>query len=220
MAKKKRKGLFSLNSILGNLIAIGLTAVLLIVITLFALNVYTRHGQNIVVPDLNGLQADEAEAILRSKGLDMLIIDSIYKLDAVPGGVIDQTPKAGNNVKSGRDIYVTIHAYSPQKISIPNLTDYSARQAISLLQSIGFSDIEIEEVPAEYSGLVLSVLYKGRPLIADEQVPAGSRLRLRVGMIHEPDEEFNEDYIHHPDGESTSGSINTSEVESIDEGFF
>ena len=222
MAKKKTKRLFSLNSILGNLIAIGITAVVLVVITLFALNIYTRHGENIVVPDLSGLQADEAEAILESKKLQMVVIDSIYKLDAVPGGIIEQAPKAGNNVKTGRHIYITIYAYSPQKISIPGLTDYSARQAISLLQSIGFNDIEIVEVPHEYSGIVLSVEYKGRPLLADEQIPAGSRLKLNVGVTQDPDDfddDFNEDYIHYPDRVNQSDA-SESETGSIDEGFF
>lgn len=220
MAKNKKRSLFSLNSILGNLVAMGVVGALLIVLTLFLLNVYTRHGHNVVVPDLSGLQADEADAILQSKGLSMLIVDSIYNLDAVPGGIIEQTPKAGNNVKEGRDIYVTIYAYSAQKISIPGLTDYSARQAISLLNSIGFPDIEIVEVPAQYSGLVVALEYKGRTLMADEQIPAGSRLRLKVGMIEEADdnEEFNEDYINYPDGRTAPQKA--EEANSIDDSFF
>ncbi len=220
MAKNKKRRFFSLNSILGNLVAMGVVGALLIVLTLFLLSVYTRHGQNIVVPDLSGLKAEEAHAILQSKGLSMQVVDSIYNLDAVPGGIIEQTPKAGNNVKKGRDIYVTIYAYSAQKISIPGLKDYSARQAISLLNSIGFPDIEIVEVPAEYSGLVQSVDYKGRPLMADEQIPAGSRLLLKVGIIQEGDEndDFNEDYINYPDGVPPIQKV--EDKSSIDDSFF
>jgi len=35
-------------------------------------------------------------------------VDSIYQRNAVPGAIIDQTPKAGNKVKQGRSIYITI----------------------------------------------------------------------------------------------------------------
>lgn len=181
MGKKKDKKKFPGNNIFLNLIAIGIVAVLLLVVTLLFLNVYTRHGHNVVVPELQGLQAEEAEAILKSKGLTVQVIDSIFKVGAVPGSIIEQTPKPGNNVKEGRSIYLTIYAYNPQQISVPELVDFSSRQAVALLNSIGFNEITIEEVPAEYSGLVLSVEYKGRRLLPDEQIPAGSPLRLKVG---------------------------------------
>ena len=122
MSKKKINKKFPGNNIFLNLIAIAVVGVLLVVSTLYFLNIYTRHGQNIIVPDLNGLQADEAEQMLRSKGLSALVIDSIFKLDAVPGAVIDQTPRAGNKVKEGRSIYITIYSYNPQQISIPDFS--------------------------------------------------------------------------------------------------
>ena len=169
------------NNILLNVVAIGVVAILLFVLTLLFLNVYTRHGQNVVVPQLQGFQEEEAEAILKSKGLDIQVVDSIYKKDAVPGSIIDQTPKPNNKVKEGRDIYVTIYARNPQQVSVPGLVDFSARQAIALLNSIGFKQITIEEIPAQYSGLVISVEYRGKKLIPDEQIPAGSPLKLVVG---------------------------------------
>ena len=181
MSAKPTSKKFPGNSIFLNVIAIGIVAVLLLVLTLFFLNVYTRHGQNVVVPQLQGFQEEEAEVILKSKGLDIQVVDSIYKKDAVPGSIIDQTPKPNNKVKEGREIYVTIYARNPQQVSVPGLVDFSARQAIALLNSIGFTQIAIEEVPAQYSGLVISVEYRGKKLMPDEQIPAGSPLKLVVG---------------------------------------
>lgn len=225
MSKKKINKKFPGNNVFLNLIAIAVVGVLLVVSTLYFLNIYTRHGQNIIVPDLNGLQADEAEQMLRSKGLSALVIDSIFKLDAVPGAVIDQTPRAGNKVKEGRSIYITIYSYNPQQISIPELVDYSSRQAISLLNSIGFSDIIIEEIPAEYNGLVMSVEYKGRKLLADELIPAGSTIKLIVGKSgYDEFDEFNDDYILSPEGRQTApgqGNQNIKEEKSgMDDSFF
>lgn len=185
MSTKPVKKNFPGDNILLNLVAIGVVAILLLILTLLFLNVYTRHGQNVEVPQLQGLQEEEAEAILKSKGLDIQVVDSIFKKEAVPGSIIDQSPKPHNKVKKGRDIYVTIHARNPQQISVPGLVDFSTRQAIALLNSIGFTQISIEEVPAQYSGLVMSVQYRGKKLMPDEQIPAGSPLKLVVskGMV-------------------------------------
>lgn len=154
--------------------------ILLIVLVMLLLNVYTRHGQNVIVPALENLQIREANTILRAKGLHAEIVDSVYHRDAVPGAIIDQTPKAGNKVKEGRAIYLTIYAKNPQMIAVPELTDYSIRQASALLNSMGFTQLSIQEVPAEYSGLVVAVEYRGRKLVHDEKIPSGSPLTLVV----------------------------------------
>jgi beta-lactam-binding protein with PASTA domain len=179
-AKQSTKSIFG-NSIIKNLLMIILTAVVLLILTLLFLNAYTRHDQNVKVPKLAGLQVEEANAILRSKGLHIEIIDSIYQKDAVPGAIIEQVPEANSNVKKGRAIYVSIYAKTPQQVALPELVDYSLRQAQALLVSMGFTQLVIEEVPSEYAGLVMGVEYRGRKLGPNEKVPVGSPLKLIVG---------------------------------------
>ncbi len=156
------------------------SGILLVVLSLLSLNIYTRHGQNVIVPSLENLQIVEANTILKAKGLHSEIVDSIYQRDAVPGAIIDQKPKAGNKVKEGRAIYLTVYSKNPQLVAIPELTDYSTRQASALLNSMGFTQISIQEVPAEYSGLVVAVEYRGKRLVAEEKIPVGSPLTLIV----------------------------------------
>lgn len=180
MSKKQAKKPLFGNNIIKNLTMIVITGGLLVILTLVFLHLYTRHGQNIVVPKLEGLQLNEANTILNAKGLNVEIIDSIYSRDAVPGAILDQTPKANNKVKEGRSIYVTVYSRSPQQIVVPELVNYSTRQALALLNSLGFTQISIEEVPYEYSGLVLAVEYHGRAIAPDEKIPAGSPLNLVV----------------------------------------
>lgn len=180
MSKKNAvKPIFG-NSILKNLFVMIITGVVLVVLTLLFLSFYTRHGHNVVVPRLEGLQIEEANIILKAKGLHAEIVDSVYHREAVPGAILDQTPKADNKVKEGRSIYVTVYSKSPQQIAVPGLVDYSTRQAIALLNSLGFTQLSIEEVPSEYSGLVMAVEYHGRTLSPDEKIPAGSPLNLLV----------------------------------------
>lgn len=180
MSKKKSTKLAFGNSIFKNLVAIIATGGLLIALALIFLHVYTRHGQNVVVPNLEGLQFEEANIILNAKGIHAEIVDSIYRADAVPGAIIDQTPKADNKVKEGRSIYITIYSKSPQEVAVPGLEDFSTRQAVALLNSLGFTRLTIEEVPSQYSGLVLAVEYRGKRLAPEEKIPAGSPLQLVV----------------------------------------
>jgi beta-lactam-binding protein with PASTA domain len=180
---KKKSNKTQVIRILKHFLAIIVTGVVLIVGTLFFLNVYTKHGHSIDVPRLDGLQVSEAGTILRAKGLNIEILDSIYQRSAVPGAIIDQRPTANNNVKIGRTVYVTIFAQNPPQILIQNLEDYSVRQAVAHLNSLGFTQIDINEVPSQHTGIVLAVEYRGRVLTGEEKIPAGSPLTLRVGRV-------------------------------------
>lgn len=217
-SKETKTSNFS-NSILKNLLTIIICGILLVVLALLLLNVYTRHGQNVVVPVLESLQVNEANTILKAKGLHAEIVDSVYHQDAVPGAILDQRPKAGNKVKEGRAIYLTIYAKSPQMIAIPELTDYSTRQASALLNSIGFTRLSIQEVPAEYSGLVMAVEYRGKRLAPEEKIPAGSPLTLVVTSAALADSlRIDNEYIVPPGG--LNDNIQRGSDKTIDDSFF
>lgn len=223
-SKKNQKNIFGNKILLNILLIIGAGLAFLILLFLF-LNVYTRHGQNVIVPDLHELQVNEARTLLKSKGLKIEVIDSIYRKEAVPGSIIEQTPKAKNKVKEGRAIYLIIYAQNPQQIAVPGLVDYSERQAIALLNSLGFDDIIIEEVPSQYQGLVISVEYRGKRLNAEEKIPAGSPLKLVVGSGAAIDSlSMNQEYIVSPENvrrESRDSTRHTTDRESnMDESFF
>jgi len=221
MSKKQTKTTILSNSIVKNLLMIIICGILLVVLALLLLNVYTRHGQNVVVPALESLQIGEANTILRAKGLHAEIVDSIYQRDAVPGAIIDQRPKAGNKVKEGRAIYLTIYAKNPQMVAVPELTDYSTRQASALLNSIGFTQLSIQEVPAEYSGLVVAVEYRGKRLTPDEKIPAGSPLTLIVTSGALADSlRIDNEYIIPPGERSEANGIQPGGDGAIDDSFF
>ena len=221
MSKNQAKKPFFGNNILKNLAMIIITGGLLVILTLVFLHLYTRHGQNIVVPKLMGLQINEANTILNAKGLHIEIVDSIYSRDGVPGAILDQSPKANNKVKEGRSIYVTVYSKTPQQIVVPGLEDYSTRQALALLNSLGFTQISIEEVPSEYSGLVMAVEYHGRRLAPDEKIPAGSPLNLVVSSSHLSDSIGVDNEIILTPGQFEDQNTNqSSESGQFDDSFF
>ena len=92
--------------------------------------------------------------------------------------MIEQNPKAGTIVKEGREVFLTIHAFSPKMVTLPSLTDISLRQARSILEGLDIKNIVERRVPSEFKDLVLAVRYKGARLQAGARVPAGARIEL------------------------------------------
>src|SRR4051794_4474762 len=78
-----------------------------VMIVIFTLNIYTRHGSGIPVPQLKGLSIEKAMNILKEQGFEYKI-DSVYVLDHPPGSVIEQDPDPGTYVKENRTIYLNI----------------------------------------------------------------------------------------------------------------
>lgn len=156
-------------------------AIALVIVVLIVLNFYTKHNESIKVPSVKGLQVQEAASILNSSDLQYEISDSVYQAEGAPGSVIEQVPVGESNVKKGRTVFLIVKARGIQMVAIPELKDFSRRQAEAQLNSLGFTKITIQEVPAAYKGLVISVSYKGKELVPGQKIPKGSPLKLTVG---------------------------------------
>lgn len=165
-------------------IGLLIVAVLALVWALSAwLDVYTRHDERINVPDLTGIEADEATAFLERMGLNATVIDSVYT-DARPGSVIEQLPAAGLPVKNGRMIYLTINAKSQRMVKMADVREWSSRQAQTRLRELGFIVDSVKQVASEFDDLVLSVTTNGSEVIPGKEYPYHTRLVMRVGSTH------------------------------------
>ncbi len=157
------------------------------------LDVWTDHGKEETVPDVCNRPVESAIADLELQGFKVEITDSVYDTKARPGYVVDQNPRRNTRVKPGRLIYLTINAITPKMITLPHLTDISARQAEAILQGLGIKNIAREVVISEFKDLVLSVTYNGRPISAGARVPVNAQLVLHVGSgIDEFDPDYND----------------------------
>lgn len=181
MEKKGGSKTFLSNIYVKNILLMIIAFVVLVALVLMGLNIYTKHGEAIKVPSVKGLQIEEARAILKAAQLECEVSDSTYQREGVPGAILEQIPKESSNVKRGRTIYFIIKAKGEQMIPVPELKDYSVRQAEAQLNSLGFSKLIVEEVPSAYAGIVISVSYKGKLLAPNQKVPKGSTLKLTVG---------------------------------------
>ena len=164
-----------------NIIAMVVVAVLIVVGTLKGLDIYTRHGEAVIVPDVKGMSVSEAEKMFRNHGLTCVVSDSSYVKNKPSGIILDLNPSVGQKVKEGRTIYLTINTLSTPLSVVPDVADNSSvRQAQAKLIAAGFKLTENRMVSGE-KDWVYGVKYQGRMLAIDEKVPMGATLTLMVG---------------------------------------
>lgn len=148
---------------------------------MYWLDSYTMHNQAIVVPNLKGMQVEEAESMLKAKKLRYQIVDSVYSKDVAPGAIVEQIPDGDAKVKENRIVFLTLNAKNAQTIELPDVLETSQRQAVASLRSIGFVVDSIRYVTYEYRDLVVDVLYNNRVVTSGTRLPFGSKLILEVG---------------------------------------
>ncbi|WP_066628123.1 PASTA domain-containing protein [Labilibacter marinus] len=160
--------------------ALGVIALVLIA-TFVSLNIYTHHGENYATPDFSGLTETQFIDLVQQKKLRYKIIDSVHIDDLTPGIVVEQTPKPGSRVKENRTIFFTINAYSAEQIPMPQLVDFSLRNAQVTLESYGVRLGKLIYIPSEYTQLVLGQQYDGKPIEPGTLISKGSTIDLLVG---------------------------------------
>lgn len=179
---------FKKHLILTNILLIVVCGLLVISLAMFFLNRWTAHGVVRVVPDIQSLSINEARTVLAACDLEMEVVDSVYNDNVARGAVVDQVPPAGNRVKPGRTVYLTINSYSPRQVTLPELVGTSVRQARATLQSLGFTDVREERVPSDYRDLVLAVKSMGVSLRGGTKLPLTAAIVVEVGEGYQQDE--------------------------------
>ncbi len=164
-----------------HLLTILLIGILLIVITLFSIKKYTKHGEEFSLPNYNGLTINEIKQNHLNQGFSFFIIDSVYNQDMEGGTIIAQNPLPGSRVKKGRNIYFTIVAFNPQEVIMPDLIDLSLRQSISLLKSKGLKIGTLNYVDDMAENAVLAQQYQGTEIESGEKLYRGSKIDLTLG---------------------------------------
>ncbi|MFW5725158.1 MAG: PASTA domain-containing protein [Bacteroidota bacterium] len=149
--------------------------------SLKALDIYTRHDRTIEVPNLDGIDQEQAEEILRDMNLRPVVNDSIFDTSREKGSVASQNPAPGVEVKRNRTIYLTTVAILPEMVAMPDLTDLSFRQAQSLLYTYGLKVGNLEYVPSIARNAVLEQKYNQGAIQPGTPVEKGTAIDLVLG---------------------------------------
>ena len=166
------------------LLALGASLAVLALVFMFV-RIYARQGQEYELPDVVG---QEMSALLADNpiGLDVVVMDSIYRQDEPGGVILTQDPKAGTMVKQGRKLYVTVTAFRPEDAAMPELSGLSVRQAINELASIGLTPGKLTFVESPYGNSVIEQTCKGKIVYAGQQIERGAVVDLTVGRGESP----------------------------------
>ena len=170
-----------LRLIIINLAAMAAVVIVAVLVTFRWIDNYTEHGIAITVPNVTGMQEEEAIQALSQHRL-IGIADAMEYVKGVPAGeVLNQRPGINAKVKHGRKIYLTISSGNHPMKTVPDVADNSSlRQAESRLRAAGFLLTPHDTIEGELDW-VYGVSYNGRELKGEEQVPEGATLTLIIG---------------------------------------
>ena len=142
----------------------------------------THHGQEITVPDLTKLSAEQAEEKLAAIDLDYIVLDTVdFRPDYPKLTIVEQEPKAGSKVKEGRKIYIKINASKYTMVSLPDLIEKTYRQAVPTLEAVGLMEGTISYRPYLGKDMVLEMKMNGKKLKAGDKVLKSSKIDLVLG---------------------------------------
>jgi len=152
-----------------------------VMIMLIWMNFYTRHGQARPVPDFVGLTIEQTAALAKKSRLKYYIIDSVYTTTVPSGCVAEQNPKPGFKVKKWRNIVLTINAFSPEMVAMPDLVDLSMRQALAIIENSGLEMGQLKYKPDLSIDFVLEQLHNGKLVAEGDSLQKGSVIDLVLG---------------------------------------
>jgi len=167
------------------------------VIVFNTLDSYTNHGEKISVPSVTGMKYYEAAQTLENHQFIAIVNDSSYKKAAKPGTVIEQSPKAGSLIKSGRIVYLTLNMNSEPLVKMPDLVGNSSyREGELLLKSLGFKLTATQYVEGADKDQILRIKQGNHMVRAGEMITRERALTLYVGAG-----EIEEDSLYFEDGD-------------------
>ena len=167
--------------LIGNLLAMALVVVAMMLGVKYGLEWYTHHGEGIEVPRIEGLSYSQAHLMIEDRKLNIIVSDSGYNKKLAADCVLAQNPGPGTKVKEGHTIYVTVNSPSSPSFAIPDVVDNSSyREAEAKLMALGFKLTPPEYVMGE-KDWVYGILCRGRRVSTGDHISIDTPLTLMIG---------------------------------------
>ena len=142
----------------------------------------TNHDVFTEVPNLQGKKLEITKSLLEERNLSLGDIEyKDYNPKFPKEAIVEQNPKAGSKVKTGRKVYLSINKSEYRLVRIPDLENKTKRQAVSTLVASGFKIGKITYKPYFAKDAVLELTHKGKKLSKDDKLPYTSVVDLVLG---------------------------------------
>lgn len=115
--------------------------------TLVLFPVADTAGSGVPVPDLYGMEREEAEGLLAEERLGVGRVEMLASADVPAGRVIAQSPVAGQQLRPEATVDLVLSAGPPQ-LPVPPVAGLDQQLARELLEEAGFT-VEVTQLPAE-----------------------------------------------------------------------
>lgn len=195
------------------LYGVALVFAALIVCSIF-LKFFTRHNEELAVPDFTTMTMDDAKALAKKSNLRLDVVDSVFIKRLERGVVYSQNPQAGDAVKKNRRILITINSNVPQMTIMPNVVGYSLRQASAELMSRGLSVGKLIYQHDIATNNVLSQQINGHKISSGSSIETETAVDLVLGL--NPDD--SRTYVPYVVGYTSDLAINALNDNSLNVG--
>ena len=180
--EKKNNGSSDTKWLLKQIVMAVGAALITAIVILFIFRVITRHGKEITVPNVVGLNMQQAKRVAKEHKVKIKVSDSTYIPKMQKGIIYRQNPAPGSNVKKGRRVIVIVNSVIPKMSKMPNVVGQSLRQAQSNLISAKFRVGKLIYKPDIATNNVLGQYYNGKPITPGKEIPSESEIDLEVGL--------------------------------------
>ncbi len=164
-----------------------ISAIILFVIDVFIMPAVV-NSKEVTVPNLVGIQKDEAGKILKDINLQVIYEGPRYNEKFPIDHVIFQKPEAGSVVKENRRVYLFISGGNPLT-KMPDLINRSLRDAKITVENMGFVVDQVTEVKSEEPANTVIEQYpeEGTKLQRGAKVSLTISTGPNIGMVRVPD---------------------------------
>lgn len=183
-------------------LAVVLTFVIICIVNA-CLKHYTRNGDEVEMPNYVGRTSAELQGS-HNENYIFIVRNTVVDKSRREGTILAQEPPAGQRVKKGRKVFLTISTLVPRQVRMPQVTgDHGLRQATNILETAGLVLENVVYVESETPGQVVAQYYRNRPIKPGTMIDEGSKITLHIGAEAMAPTEFEEE----PDGAASNMNI-------------
>lgn len=142
------------------------------------MNLVVRHGSEVVVPNITGLNFDTAREQCKKQDLYVKQIDKKYNNSFERGSIINQKPNPDIKTKRNSTIEVVV-SLGPELVKVPYLDNVNIKEAAIRLNN---ASLKMGTKGYRYSSDVKKGNIISSSPIAEDLVPKGSKVKILISL--------------------------------------